>query len=674
MSHVAMITCPICQETYKKPRYLPCLHTFCESCLQRYINNIAEICQKLDSLPASIFDTKPYVWTGDGFPCPVCRNHVHVSEDHVKSVNIDQWALLFPVNHLILGIMGRSSKLQTENYSCGPCQRMEEPKTARKWCVDCEDALCETCGKHHQVLKATCKHTVLNITEVGDKKGFRSHEEINKCFKHDGKSIEMYCVDHNKVVCAECVIDDEHKACDNLITIDKVSGEIRDSAEAFKLLDKLKECNEETECVILDRKRNIDKLNANKDRVLKQVAEARTTINKVLDDLEEMFKHDIELSHAQVIEQLEDQIGRCHLLQKAVDSSKGILQAVVEHGTDNELFVVAHRMEKELHKYEAVLEKHFETVDEIDYDFQLNYEIEHVLMALDEIGTLKIQRIPTNVSPFINKKAFATTRFAATSAFDERCAELTGGTFMPDDRLLLVDNANEKLKLFTSDGELLSELELSSAPWDVTSVPGAMAAVSLPEEKKVLMVSGSNDCITPFDQFITSGKCYGIAYSYYTKDLILACDMPSDTGTTITALTLSGKKIRGININEDQKVRISRPSYIATNPFNSDVYLTDECNNTVTGFSMKDGHLRFRQILPYLKLPVGIAADNHGCVYVCGNGSCDIYQLSGDGQRIRLLLDGLPHPRAIAFDAYGDRCLVTSDGSFKSTVQIYNLS
>jgi hypothetical protein len=482
----------------------------------------------------------------------------------------------------------------------------------------------------------------------------------------------MYCVDHNKVACSECTRID-HKSCETVIPVDKVAGEIRDSSEALKLLDKLKECNEETECIVLDRKRTSDKLKSTKDKVLSKVKAVRIEINKVLDELEQMFKQDLENTHTQVINGLEDQIGRCHLLQKAVNSSRAILQAAIEYGTDNELFVVAHRMEREFHKYETVLEKEESNIRDIDYDFEQNYEIEHILMALDEIGSLKVNKTPTVVSPFIKKRATPGSRFDATSAMDDRCAELTGGTFLPDDRLMLVDNANRKLKLFTPDGDLLCEFELSSAPWDITCVPCGMAAVTLPSEKKVMLVSGMNDCITPVEQFNTSGKCYGIAYSYYAKDLVVACDTPGDGLATVKVISLSGDELRNIAIGENGLSIISRPSYVATNPFDADVYVSDECNNTIIGITT-NGEIRFNHKHSYLKLPVGIAADNHGCIYVCGNGSCDIHQMTRDGQRIRLLTDGLPHPRAIAFDPYGDRFLVTSDGSYKSTVQVYTMS
>ena len=667
----SMVTCPICQESFTKPKYLPCLHTFCERCLLSYICNIDEVCKELGELPASIFDNKPYVWTGEGFPCPVCRSHVEVPNAKIASVVPKQWASLFPVNHLLLSIMGYDS-IPSESRQCEPCQKITESKPAAHWCLECAEALCDACAKHHQVLKATDSHALVNVNDSKNVRALTIHEEIIKCFLHIGKFIEMYCVDHNKLVCSECVTND-HKGCQNLITIDKVAGEIRKSLEAHKLLDKLKENMEESECIVVDRKRNIDKLEANKSKVLEQVRQVKAEVNKVLDELEQMFSDDLDATHEIEVGLLEDQIHRCELLQKAIKSSTGVLNAAIKHGTDNELFVVAHKMEKELRRYETVLEKEANVTYEVDYKLDVNYEIEHILLALDEIGVLRVHKDPSIVSPFVKKNARLLTHFEATSTMDERCAELTGGTFLQEERLILVDNANEKLKLFTLEGDLLSELELSSRPWDITCIPGGMAAVTLPEEKKILVVvATSGDCITPVEQFTTIGKCYGIAYSYYTKELVVACDTPCDGQATVKVVSLLGQEIRDLRFDSNGDVMLTRPNYLATNPFNADVYVSDESNNSVTGITMK-GEFRFKYSESYLKLPTGIAADNHGCVYVCGNGSCDIHQLSRDGKRIRLLMDGLHHPRAISFDPYEERFLVTSDGSYKSIVHIYQL-
>lgn len=49
------LTCPICCEMYKKPKYLPCYHSYCEECLvklQVEANIICPECRKVCAIPS----------------------------------------------------------------------------------------------------------------------------------------------------------------------------------------------------------------------------------------------------------------------------------------------------------------------------------------------------------------------------------------------------------------------------------------------------------------------------------------------------------------------------------------------------------------------------------------------------------------------------------------------
>lgn len=67
------LTCTICFQTFLKPKALPCLHTFCEGCLQDYVSG-------------RNFDA-------DGaFDCPICRARVQIPSEGIRG---------FPDNHLL---------------------------------------------------------------------------------------------------------------------------------------------------------------------------------------------------------------------------------------------------------------------------------------------------------------------------------------------------------------------------------------------------------------------------------------------------------------------------------------------------------------------------------------------------------------------------------------------
>jgi len=62
-------TCSICLEHQKEARVLPCIHSFCLSCLEDY-------CRSNKKLP------------GDDIPCPECRHEFHIPKDGVAGLTV----------------------------------------------------------------------------------------------------------------------------------------------------------------------------------------------------------------------------------------------------------------------------------------------------------------------------------------------------------------------------------------------------------------------------------------------------------------------------------------------------------------------------------------------------------------------------------------------------------
>lgn len=78
------LTCIICFNKFTKPKALPCLHTFCESCLHDYVVS------------------RNYESHGK-FPCPICR-----METHLPSLGIQA----FPDNHLVASLSDTVNQLE----------------------------------------------------------------------------------------------------------------------------------------------------------------------------------------------------------------------------------------------------------------------------------------------------------------------------------------------------------------------------------------------------------------------------------------------------------------------------------------------------------------------------------------------------------------------------------
>ena len=96
-----LLTCTICLKTFIVPKYLPCLHTFCETCIHTYITS-------------SVKGDK-----STGFKCPICRRLVSFEE---KGGNPETWSKQLPGNHFVLSLMNRNATIKSEKLY-NSCER-----------------------------------------------------------------------------------------------------------------------------------------------------------------------------------------------------------------------------------------------------------------------------------------------------------------------------------------------------------------------------------------------------------------------------------------------------------------------------------------------------------------------------------------------------------------------
>lgn len=66
---------------------------------------------------------------------------------------------------------------------------------------------------------------------------------------------------------------------------------------------------------------------------------------------------------------------------------------------------------------------------------------------------------------------------------DKKTCSITGTAFLADDRIVVADATNKKLKVFGADFRVTSSLETQSAPRDVTMVSNAEIACTMPNDK-----------------------------------------------------------------------------------------------------------------------------------------------------------------------------------------------
>ena len=183
------LVCELCNETYQYkdgPLILPCLHSFCKPCLDRYIE------QKEKS-------------SNNKMVCPTCYSSFPLPED-TKS---------FPVNlHLSHMARSRSFEKQVEegNVKCQICN--DNPKEATSFCCHCCDFLCKKCKHYHlyMCLSQDENHEILELANYTTGK-FKIHVPSQKCPQHTQNELDIFCNECQRLVCLDCAQKDhqDHK-------------------------------------------------------------------------------------------------------------------------------------------------------------------------------------------------------------------------------------------------------------------------------------------------------------------------------------------------------------------------------------------------------------------------------------------------------------------------------
>ncbi|XP_033111430.1 E3 ubiquitin-protein ligase TRIM33-like [Anneissia japonica] len=184
----AALECPLCMERFKHPKLLPCVHSFCLGCLEKWVKE-----------------------SSGRLSCPICREICKVPKNGLKEL---------PNNIFIVGLLDYITTLeQRSTPTCG-CK-----KEASYFCEDCDELYCRECKDAHRKIKVTRDHNTLTLDE------YKSIDPVEKfaskpinCLKHSMEFL-FFCDTCKIPVCVGCTQVEHPRGNDHKII---------DTKDAFK--------------------------------------------------------------------------------------------------------------------------------------------------------------------------------------------------------------------------------------------------------------------------------------------------------------------------------------------------------------------------------------------------------------------------------------------------------
>lgn len=174
------LTCRICYDLYVVPKILPCLHSYCQKCLEPLVEN--GIVQ-----------------------CPECRLQTEVpgGATDLKS------------NFFINGLLELFQMKHNKDLECTICSNAQKVVAATARCLDCKDFLCQVCSQGHCCSRLTLHHKVVNLEEF-----LAGHYDTEVrflqelcCQDHPQEALRFFCDTCSVPICRDCRMLDhfQHK-------------------------------------------------------------------------------------------------------------------------------------------------------------------------------------------------------------------------------------------------------------------------------------------------------------------------------------------------------------------------------------------------------------------------------------------------------------------------------
>ncbi|XP_021377862.1 uncharacterized protein LOC110465969 [Mizuhopecten yessoensis] len=645
-----LLKCPICLERLRQPKSLPCLHSFCQECLGTYITK--ELSGKM-ALATS-------------FPCPVCRR---MTQTVNQTVSKDKWAEQFPINAVIQELIQLKDR-SSEPLYCKPCQtRGSLTIPAKFWCKSMGVKFCDTCKiQHHDIMHNECD--ILDITGY-DSRTTKQEKSVPKCDQHDDKLI-WYCEDDKRLGCNICMIKD-HRRCEEVTTAVEYLQKLKTGSQLEEMEMALKKGAHAMTSLLKDFDEQIQSMVQNQEIALQSIKALRQSVEEQLNKLQKDVTDKLITMFKEEKGNMEASSRQCERLMNSMFNTQKSSVTAAEGNNAIETIVLYQRGQAEVESCKAL-------VTEMSKSFRfvsIKHQIVHRMVTIgdDAMGKIIIERqqrfLPDDFDylsvPLSDRRVKEIGKFNVKTSSDKERCWLRGVVYLPNEQIVLSDYNNKKLRVFTDKGQYLDELVIRGNPSDLCLVknntvavavnsPGGVCVVQVEDSKFFLSseinISNGKDCIgiTHRDGKFIVGTRGGEVYSVTQDGTAELLHKYNNSCYTLTQDPVKGDTIVSVNNNNTEDVVVSR---LSADKLHTDV--------------MKVGVVRDVE---------GIDIDREGNIYVCGNSSHNVVQMSGDGTHVRELMtssEGMKSPQAIA--VRGTMFVVTSWGSTDqdSCIQVFQL-
>ena len=573
---------------------------------------------------------------------------------------------------------------------CDPCFNKDGiARQAASYCSKCIEFYCKSCLEGHDRIGITKQHKILRGSDMPSS---QAAKPIKYCLcEHHDERMDQYCLDHCVLLCTNCVIRN-HKSCE-VISVEKVSKYFNLSTAEEAVSRDVRKLLEYTRNIKETLKENIDNLEKEKQNSLKEAKTVRDKLIKEINTSFEDFSANITklskeqttslCSYKSTIEEIEADI---KVMSKSLQQTQSVSRVdptfFLELLSCSEKIVFCDEKMKSLNLTSISLKS--------DFSIQPPVESKHMFGEVSvQISDFKyITQLPVFHNPFRRQEKGAEGGTGAVRAEggdtlwpvkltrlgeinvrrtdDSRSCYITGIETTCNGNLILADNSNRKVKLFSPDGQfLISSLPLSEQPFDVSVVDMSTSAVSVNTRQIVLLDLGHEGQLSRRQTIHLKRFVWGI--KAYNNNFIITCDKSASSPRSVEMINIKGKVLWSTDSRPTPVSQLFDCAGFLTVRSGSGpatVIISDWKKETITVLEADSGKL-VKVCDVKGRTPRGMTVDDNGNIFMCyRSGEISVWSGNMDADR-RLSVQGglVSRPLAMVYSSKRQEMILTSFNS-----------
>ncbi|XP_052760707.1 uncharacterized protein LOC128203357 [Mya arenaria] len=543
---------------------------------------------------------------------------------------------------------------------CDPCRNRSRSITASFWCPFCREAFCKVCCQFHKTMKLTKTHQVRPIADMS------SYER-----EHRGE------VTYNLESALNDVNFNEKTQLREIDNILVVMDSLSDTALTLKKMFfdlKMQNESEKVDC-------------------LRKASLFRDRLKQLADDFEGHIAAELEYTqHAESL-QIESKIEECDNIFNAIEMSKDLTQSMKSEYITPQTIHKVNAARQRCLEYKYSLQRVHSRLQPVHYDLAIDRNVNDALNTTPGvIGKVEVSHENDDIIEDRHTKpdqskgrrgssvSTTSSRMTAVSrpqSFKTLSSEhaqklhdirlhrkddqdepmIAAICTLNNNHFLTLDRNNNKMLLVHNDGVIVTQYVFTSQIWDMTLIDSLTAAVTVPDNDKIVLVKVRNNNLCAERLIKTSNICYGIC-------TIEGFIVVTVKGGYVKIVTKAGEEVASLRHNQRGEILFTDPQHVQTNRDQNELYVTDYTLHTVTGLILTgvkiDSQPKFIFRNNELRNPTGLCLDIHGHIYVCGYSSHNVVKLSPEGVLLLVLLSGVINPKTVSLSAMEDKMYVSS--------------